>query len=479
MDKDFKKNFIKGSASTFIGQVSSMVFHLVSIMIITRVISKEDFGFYALIIVISSFLAILGTFGLDLTLVKFMSGDKNQEGKSLFTQIFTFKLALHLIIAFLFLILSGYILPFLDPYIVKYSIPIAILFFLGGFRDLFYRILQGLNYFRNYATTQIISALSRLTLIFIFYWSGIFTLDTLILVEILSITSVLLSGIFMIPFRKLFYWKADTLQAKTILNFSMPIFFNDLASFAMNRFNLFIVGAMLNPISVAYYDVGNKIPEALKKISDSFTLVFFPNLSALISKGEKRQAEELINKSLNYIVMLLVPTVLICFLFRTEIVILLFSEKYSESAWLLFLLMFNLSLNVSKNILGYSNLAAGFPKVPMKVNLSSGAISIAGAVTLIPQMGYVGAAYALILMNIFAQTSYLYYLNKIKLKVVIQNYIKPYILMFIAIAVFFVINIDSSSLKLSIVLVYLLLNWIFISDFRALIKSLLKVIPTS
>jgi O-antigen/teichoic acid export membrane protein len=141
--------------------------------------------------------------------------------------------------------------------------------------------------------------------------------------------------------------------------------------------------------------------------------------------------------------------------------------------------MFNLSLNVSKNILGYSNLAAGFPKVPMKVNLSSGAISIIGAVLLIPKLGYIGAAYALIIMNFYALASYLFYLKKIKINVAILNHLKPYILLLIVMGVYLVINVDSTILKSSAVLIYLILNWIFISDFRDLIKSFLKVIPTS
>ena len=84
MDKKFKEKFLKGSAATFIGQASSMVFHFVSIMILTRVIPRADFGIYALILVINNMFLILSSMGLDVTLVKFISSDSEDDKGSVF-----------------------------------------------------------------------------------------------------------------------------------------------------------------------------------------------------------------------------------------------------------------------------------------------------------------------------------------------------------------------------------------------------------
>lgn len=55
MDKSFKRDFIKGSAAASMGTVVAMVFQFLSIVIITRYVTKEEFGIYVLIIVISTF----------------------------------------------------------------------------------------------------------------------------------------------------------------------------------------------------------------------------------------------------------------------------------------------------------------------------------------------------------------------------------------------------------------------------------------
>ena len=70
MDKEFKKNILKSSASTSIGTITSMVFQFLSVMIMTRYVTKEDFGIYVLIIVAVNFFNLLGGLGLELTMVK-------------------------------------------------------------------------------------------------------------------------------------------------------------------------------------------------------------------------------------------------------------------------------------------------------------------------------------------------------------------------------------------------------------------------
>ena len=67
MDKQFKSKFLKGSFTTAIGTVSSMGFHFLSIMIMTRYLPKEEFGLYILIIAIVNFFNLFCGLGLDLT----------------------------------------------------------------------------------------------------------------------------------------------------------------------------------------------------------------------------------------------------------------------------------------------------------------------------------------------------------------------------------------------------------------------------
>lgn len=477
MDKSFKKKFLKSSAATALGQGSSILFHFASIMILTRVLTKADFGIYALILVINNLFLILSGLGLDVTLVKFISSGTEEARRSVFTKILLMKLLSLSFFVILFLLAGNLFLPWFDTRITDYLLFIPILFFLGSFRDLFFKVLQGLNYFKKFAITQIISAISRLLLIVYFYLQGNINLDSIILIEILTVIMVLLTEFIFVPFGSLFNIKADSIKLKEIINFALPIYFNNLFGFMYSRINLVIIGVLLNPVSVAYYHVGAKIPQALKKMFNSFILVFFPNLSNLFSEGKKSSGQELINKSLNIISMFFAIIILISFLFRNEIIILLFSEKYVESSLVFALLILNLTFITFANILGYSNLSAGYPKVPMKVNIIVSIISLGGSLLMIPEFGYIGGAYALIITNVIAQALYLFYLRRINIIVDVLRYTKPIILLFIPIALYSLLNNDSVSAKLVTILIFLTLNWFFVTDFKSFLISIVKIIP--
>jgi len=87
MDQLFKRNFLKGSTAATIGTVSTMVFHFGSLMLLTRYLSKDEFGNLCFNTCYCLFVSIIGGFGLEYTLVKFISTDKEEEQKSVLVPI--------------------------------------------------------------------------------------------------------------------------------------------------------------------------------------------------------------------------------------------------------------------------------------------------------------------------------------------------------------------------------------------------------
>lgn len=350
MDKTFKKNFLKGSAAASIGTISSMGFHFLSITVLARVLSVTDFGIYSLIIAVVFVFNTLGSFGLEVTLVKFISSSDPEERDYIFVPIFILKILTTSIIAILFYFTGTLILPLFGEGLVKFGFYISVLFFMGSFRDIFFNLFQGLKYFKKYALVQVSSAAIRVIFIVVFVLLKSLTLNSLILIEIYTTALAIIIQLVNVPYKKVLRPIKDKQIFNSIIKFSLPVYFNNIFDILNARLNLFIIGLYLTPASVAYYDVANKIPTALRKIYASFLIVFFPNLSDLFSNDKKSSGEDLINKSLNIISLLLSFGALISFLFKDEIVVLLYSSKYSESAFAFFLLMFNFlirSLSVS------------------------------------------------------------------------------------------------------------------------------------
>ncbi len=477
MDQLFKRNFLKGSTAATIGTVSTMVFHFGSLMLLTRFLSKDEFGIYALILVIVYLFSVIGGFGLEYTLVKFISTDKQEDQKSVLVPILILRGISLFLVSIIFLAGGKFILHFFDLRISQFIIYIPVLFIILSFRDLLFNLLQALNLFRKLAVIQTASAALRLAMIFIYLYLHKLNLQNLIYIELSSSVLALLLQIITTPMKSLIDFRQNTASYKRIIKFCTPLYMNNLLTFSYDRVSIFIVGAYLTPISVAYFDVAGRIPEAMKRVFASFTIVFFPNMAKLFSIGDKKSAEYLLNKSLVVFSNVLMLLVLISFIFGREITSIMFSSRYLESSLGFSLLVFNFYLRALSNIMGYSLVSAGFPSVPVKAGTISSVISIAGSFVLIPFYGFIGAIYSTLAMSIVAQVSYTYFMKKADIYVNSFEYLKPLIVMTIILVIYYLINVDSLIVKLVTVAVYLAACSIFIKEIKIISQSVMRLIP--
>ena len=479
MDKAFKRNFLKGSAAASIGQVSSMFFHFFSITILARSMQVKEFGLYSLILVITYLFNTLGSFGLEVTLVKFITDKSKEENKTILFPILLLKFFTTILFCLIFYSLSNLILSLFDKELNKYTLFIIFLIFLGSFRDIFYNLLQGLNLFKKYAIVQTFSAAIRALLIILFIFFSFLSFNNLIKIEIFTTVLALIALLIVLPLKSLIHPTMDLQIYRKIIKFTLPVYFNNIFTIFYGRSNLFIIGIFLTPTSVAFYDIASKIPEALKKIFNSFILVYFPSISRLIAAGDKESANNLMNKSISIFSIILGILVFCSFAFSKEITLLLFSDKYMSTSLAFALLMFNFLLRTAANIMGYSILSSGHPEIPMKVNIFTSIISLGGTMLFIPSVGYIGAVYALLLMNILSLIEYYFYLRNLELIINLKKLLQPLLVLIISGVIFYLIPNSSLSfiLKIAIVMLYILINWLFVDEVRSLLKNFKKFIP--
>ena len=175
---------------------------------------------------------------------------------------------------------------------------------------------------------------------------------------------------------------------KRIFSFCYPIYLNDILTVLHGKISVFIIGVYLSPISVAYYEIADKIPQAFLRVFSSFVVVYFPSLSELLSNKKLDDAEDLINKSLIIFSSGIIFFVLLAYLFNEEIIATIFSEKFINSSLVFSLLMFSFYLKGISNLMGYSLLSAGFSKVSFKVNSISCAANIFLSLILIKKLPF-------------------------------------------------------------------------------------------
>lgn len=474
MDKQFKKNILKGSASTSVGTIASMIFQFLSVMIMTRYVSKEDFGIYVLIIVAVNFFNLLGGLGLELTMVKWIASGKEEERNYILYPVLRLRALSLIFIGALFFFTGKLLLSIYDPRLIKYIPLIVGIFIFANFRDLFYNLLQGLNRFIHYASVNIISAIFRFTVVLVVALLNKLNIETLIYLELLfTVVSVILQSV-VIPFKKLLNKPKTSETYKRIIKFSLPLYMTNMVVFFNGRVNIFIIGAYLNAASIALFDVASKIPQAMRRLLKSFIIVYFPNLSKLFSKDDSKTAVTLMGKSLNVLSLVMMFVVIIAFLFREEIVVLLFSAKYTASAMAFAVLVFNVYLRALADLMGYSFVPAGYPKVSAIVNTIGSVVSITCSILLIPIYGFIGAAYSLLIMNTISIALYYSFLRKYHISPRVKEFIAPLLMLFVAIGIYYLAGIDGLVFKLIFLAVIIGASWFLLDEFKKLAEFGLK-----
>jgi len=474
MDKSFKRNFIKGSAITSMGTIVAMVFQFLSILIITRQITKEEFGIYVLIIVISAFLVTVSGLGLEQSLVKFISSAKDLERKSTFIPTLIIRI-IFIVVAIILVVLSGNSLMSLFSFTAtEFLYVIITLFILSSFRGLFYNLLQGMNLFKRYASVQIITSLLRVALLLVIILINELTLKNVLFVEIGVVTFTVLLQLSLIPYKEVFHWDVNLKNIKRILRFSIPLYFSSISYFIQTQVNIFIISAYLNPASIANYDVAGKIPQASAKGFQSFIIVFYPNLSKLLSKGEHDAALTLMNKSLFTFSIAINLLVLVSFFFNKEIILLLFSDKYLDSSLAFSFLMVAFYLNSMSHIMGYSLVSAGLPSITLKVNIAAGAINLIGAFLMVPPWGFMGAVYSLLLTSLSSLLFHYIYLIKYELKIKLIHLVKPSLITITVLLLYYQFTPDNLIYKSTLLIVYLIVVYLLLPEAREIFNQIVS-----
>lgn len=477
MSRDFIVKLIKGSASTSIGTFASVLFHFFSIMVMTRYAEKEVFGIYVLILVIVHCLKIIGSLGLDLTMVKLISEDAgNQQAKKPLFEILASRVILLAGLSLIVYATGHLVLPFFDGRIADYLLYIPIMFCLASLRELFFFLLQGLQYFRKYAVVQTASAVFKFILVLLFANFSELNLANLIYIELMMLLGSFLHQLLVIPLRAHIDFRFDRSAFNNIIRFSLPLYANNILTFVYGRINIFLIGIFLNPVSIALYDIAAKIPEGVDRMFKSFIVVYFPNFSKLLAEGNQREAQRMMNQSLILFSVIIVFGVLASFLFREEIFRLIFSDQYLDASFAFSLMMLNFYIQAIYNIMGYSLVSAGHPAVPAKINLVSSTVNITGALLMIPAFGFLGAVYAHLAMDIVSQILHFQYLKKAGIQADYRRYLQPVMILAVLVALYMLIGIETYFMRSIFLAGYVALSWLLMKEFRNLIHFSIKLL---
>jgi len=471
MDKHFTSDLLKSLVSTSSGSVVTVGFHFVSVLLMTRYVPQDVLGMYFLALAVVHFLKIASGLGLDLTLSKFVSGSDESLQQDALASTLAVRLLSTTAVSLIFYSAGQLILPVLDARLNDCIVAMVILFALTSFRELFLHLMQGARQFKAYAFVEVLSAVYKVILLTALH--ARLSLEGLLVIDITSQFTSFLVQLFVVRARLLTLTRknVNSTSLRSMSRFCVPLYLNNMLAVLHDRSSTFLIGVLLTPASVAAYEVALKIPEGFVRLFSSFITVYFPTMSSLFAKGNREDAQRVMNTSLVLLSAGILFLVLVGFLFADEIVLAVFPTEYRDVSLAFALLMLNFYLRAIANVLGYSLVSAGYPSAPIKAYTVAGAVNILSSLIMIQIFGYVGAVYSLMLMNIVSQIIYGLLLRGAELAPHLLAYSKPVFLLGAALGVYWLFEMDDTLLRLLLVGFYVVGCWMLAKEIRESARS--------
>jgi len=476
MDKAFLSRFIRGVVSSGVGTFSQSILGFVSLMIAVRYVSKEAFGVFVLIQVIASFFSALSSLALEnIAVTKFIASVEEERKAQIANTAFGYKLLLGLILGIIILPCRPLVaLVFKSEDLTRLLIFVPLTFILTSFNDFLLKVMQGFHQYKKMAISQLIQGAVKCgltVLLLVYFKAGILGI---IYAFLIGSAASIVYQYWVVPIRKRLNF--DRRLFVEMFRFGFPLGLNSLLTFGFMRIGRLMIGALINPVGVANYEVGSRLPENSGQMFQSFWSVFFPNMSELCAKKRYAEAEKVLNNSLRLVTFITLFGALVALLFQKQIVRILFSAKYLESAPVLSILMISLSIGLVGNILGSTLVSMGQSDKPVKINIVDFVVSITGNLVLIPIFGFMGAAYAALLSRCATNPLNAWFVKKSHLRLEISQYLKPLATFGVVGLIVVLAKPDSFWMKAALMGLFLigsaLLSIIKKKDFFAIFESL-------
>lgn len=400
---------IRGSSLLFAGRCLSLGMNFAIQLAAVRYFSKDEFGVYSVAMSAVAVAAVFAAFGMDKTALRVLpryqsAGDLTKfSAAALLMALATFLCSL-IAIAVVYIIWGVevatldqsrsmevmLVMIWMTPCIVMDCFVTSLFSVFGKPRAIFVR-------------QHILGPLLRLLAVIVVVLAGggilAFAAGQLIasLVGVLFYASLIRS---LIRERDDFVsvtWKDMKSTAKEVFSYSLTLIFGDVGFLMRGAMVVLIIGYFHSPSEVAGFQAVFPAARLNDIVIATFSMLFMPSAGRLFSEGAIDSLNHLFRKTTIWTTVLSFPLFLACFLMPERLCVLLFGAQYADSASTLAIL----SLGFFINTLVGMNLRLIRVVSGLRTLILVDVISLAGAIAtnllLVPSLGSIGGAWAILI----------------------------------------------------------------------------------
>lgn len=397
-----KNYWLRSGVLTLLQKMATVLFGFGSFYVLVRTLDKSEFGTWSLFITVTTLFETIRNGLVQNSMVKFLTNASEIEKPTIVSASFTISGVLTVICIVVNLLFARYLSDLWDsPQLIDmfhmYSFVYIITWILSQFQFIEQANFQFLGIF--------LSTVIRQGTLF-FYVLGSFILHyNIVLQELVYVQTVgafvgaIVSYLFVRPMLH-FSWRLEIDWIIKLFNYGKYVFGTSVSSVIFNSINQAMLGGMISTIATASYNIAVRITNLVEIPTSSVASIVFPQSAKRIQTEGNEAVKNLYEKSVAAILAILLPGLVLMFIFSEIVVDFVAGERYEESVPILNITLFSCLLIPYGRQFGTILDSIGKPKITFRNVLLSAVINIVLNYFFIKYMGVIGAAYATLLAGI-------------------------------------------------------------------------------
>lgn len=394
-----KQKGIKSSSGflAILGQLANQGFALLSLLILLRLISREEYGMWALYLTVLSMAEMARAGFVQNGLVSFVQANPDQD-RRIIGSAYAMNLGLGILIWGIFILLSRplavwWSAPALPELTLWYGL---FMLTLGGLRFLEYVQIARQD-FKGVVVGNLLYGGGQCA-VMCYWWVTGFHPELQMLIWLQAGSAGLAAMVVWLYKRSLFSWSAPSWQwVKKLANYGRFVLGTNLGSMLLQRVDVMMIGVFLGPEGVAPYNVALRMTGYLEVPLRGLATSVFPRIGKAWKESGATGVSRLYEKTTADMLALTLPVCIGLAVSAEWVIQLLAGPGYEDAVFLLRVLLLFALLKPWGRMFGTALDAIGKPRVNFRFVMLGVLVNVALNSIMIPIFGLPGAAYATVL----------------------------------------------------------------------------------
>jgi O-antigen/teichoic acid export membrane protein len=392
------KDLVRRTFTSMFMRIFRTVISFIFNWLLARMLGAEGQGVYELALSITLIASIIGRFGMDQAVTRFVAANAAQKQWNAVAGVYRYAMlyatglsAVAVVVVFFLAPLFSQI--FQEPSLTEPMrwmafaiLPYSLLFIQS-------HMLQGLERIEDAIFVQTLG-IPIVNIPFLILLGGVYGVTGAAISYIISSTIIALLGYRL--------WKRYTpeltgvkgeFSLTELLTTSRPMMWTDLTNTFIGRLDILLLGVFAPTSAVGIYGAAKRISTLASSFLSATNFVAAPKFAAMHAKGQHDKLGSLARNSARLTTLISLPYVVL-FLLIPGWIMGIFGQEYVEGGVVLALLAISQFINAATGAVGYLLIMTGHEKTMRNITLSTSVLKIALFFLLIPPMGYTGAALA-------------------------------------------------------------------------------------